>query len=108
MANISDYLYRKASINKIPINGTFELSPVCNFTCKMCYIRKTAAQLKKDGKELIDWKKWLELAKECRDAGMLFLLLTVSPFSLFYGIRMMNGRQRPIFFLITAVPIIFM
>lgn len=76
MANLSDYLYRKASINKIPLNGTFELSPVCNFTCKMCYIRKTPDQLQKEGKEIIEWEKWLNLAKECRKEGMLYLLLT--------------------------------
>ena len=101
MANISDYLYRKASINKIPINGTFELSPVCNFTCKMCYIRKTAAQLKKDGKELIDWKKWLELAKECRDAGMLFLLLTGGEPFIYPGFKELYQELHKMGFLIS-------
>ena len=76
MANISDYLYRKASINKIPLNGTFELSPVCNFTCKMCYVRKTPVQLLEEGKSLIQWEQWLNLASQCRDEGMLYLLLT--------------------------------
>lgn len=76
MNRVSDYLYRKASIMKIPLNGTFELSPVCNFSCKMCYIRRTAAQLKQEGKSLIPWQKWLTLAGECREAGMLYLLLT--------------------------------
>lgn len=76
MSNISDYLYRKASMNKIPLNGCFELSPVCNFSCKMCYVRKTAAQIESEGKKLTEWTKWLELAKTCRQEGMLFLLLT--------------------------------
>lgn len=73
---ISDYLYRKASINKIPLNGTFELSPVCNFTCKMCYIRKTMAQLEEEHKGLIHWQEWLSLAEKCKEEGMLYLLLT--------------------------------
>lgn len=76
MNNIPEYLYRKASINKIPLNGTFELSPVCNFSCKMCYVRKTTEQIKKSGKRLKDWQEWLEFAKECKKAGMLYLLLT--------------------------------
>lgn len=76
MDRISEYLYRKASINKIPLNGTFELSPVCNFSCKMCYVRRTPAQIEKDGKRLRTWTEWLELAKECREEGMLYLLLT--------------------------------
>lgn len=76
MNQVSDYLYRKASILKIPLNGTFEISPVCNFSCKMCYVRKTMAQVKAGGKELIEWTRWLELGRKCKEAGMLFLLLT--------------------------------
>lgn len=73
---ISDYLYRKASREKIPLNGCFELSPICNFACKMCYVRKTAGQIQAEGKHLRDWTEWLELARQCREAGTLFLLLT--------------------------------
>ncbi|MBQ8830093.1 MAG: radical SAM protein [Oscillospiraceae bacterium] len=76
MYNLSDYLHSKASRNKVPLSGTFELSPVCNFACKMCYVRRTPEQIKNDGKEIITWDKWLELAKQCRDAGTLYLLLT--------------------------------
>ncbi len=73
---ISDFLFQKASRNRIPLNVTMELSPVCNFQCKMCYVRKTEAQLRKEGKSLIDWTQWLELAKQLRQAGTLYLLLT--------------------------------
>lgn len=76
MYNVSDYLHQKASRNRIPINGSFELSPVCNFSCKMCYVRKTPAQIQQEGKQLIPWQKWLELAKQCYEAGTLYLLLT--------------------------------
>ena len=73
---LSDYLYRKASQQKVPLMGTFELSPVCNFACKMCYVRKTMQQISREGKSLIPWEKWLDLAKQCREAGTLYLLLT--------------------------------
>ena len=73
---LSDYLYRKASQMKVPLMGTFELSPVCNFSCKMCYVRKTMAQINREGKSLIPWERWLELAEKCKEEGMLFLLLT--------------------------------
>lgn len=76
MTKVSDYLYRKASVHKIPLSGCFELSPICNFSCRMCYVRKTAVQLKNEGKQLINWEQWLALAEECRQAGMLYLLLT--------------------------------
>lgn len=76
MKRVSDYLFRKASINRIPLSGSFELSPVCNFACKMCYVRKTPAQIRDEGKQIKHWSEWLELAKQCREAGMLYLLLT--------------------------------
>lgn len=76
MTTVSDYLYAKASQKKIPLGGTFELSPVCNFSCKMCYVRKTHEQIRSSGKRLREWSEWLELARQCRDAGMLYLLLT--------------------------------
>lgn len=76
MNTLSDYLYSKASRNRIPLHGTFELSPVCNFSCKMCYVRKTPGQIAGEGKRLKDWTEWLDLARQCREAGMLYLLLT--------------------------------
>ena len=76
MAQVVDYLFSKASKNKIPLAGTFELSPVCNFSCKMCYVRKTVEQVKKEGKRIRDWQEWLALAEECKKEGMLYLLLT--------------------------------
>lgn len=76
MKTIADYLHQKASANAVPLSGALELSPVCNFRCKMCYVRKTPQQLQKEGKSLIDWKTWLELAKQLREAGTLYLLLT--------------------------------
>ena len=76
MPQISDYLYRKASARKIPLGAGFELSPVCNFACKMCFLRKTAAQVKAEGKRVREWTEWLELAEACRSEGTLFLLLT--------------------------------
>ena len=76
MARVSDYLYRKASVNKIPLNGCFELSPVCNFSCRMCYVRKTVSQIHQEGREIIGWKQWLALAEECYKEGTLYLLLT--------------------------------
>ena len=40
-------LFQKAGIQKIPLSGTFELSPICNFDCRMCYVRQTMEQVKK-------------------------------------------------------------
>ena len=100
MTTLSDYLYQKASVNKVPLMGTFELSPVCNFSCKMCYVRKTPEQIRKEGKSLIPWEKWLELAKQCRDAGTLYLLLTGGEPFLYPGFRELYQKLHDMGFLI--------
>jgi len=84
---VSDYLHSRASYKKIPLTGTMELSPVCNFSCRMCYVRKTQEQIREEGKRLRTWQEWLELAEQCRDAGMLYLLLTGGEPFLYPGFR---------------------
>ena len=73
---LTSYLFSKASAARVPISGTFELSPVCNFACKMCYVRKTAAEVRNSPRPIMTKERWLEIAKQARDAGMLYLLLT--------------------------------
>ena len=72
---ITEYLHNKASMVGIPLNGTFELTPLCNMNCRMCYIR-----MDKEKQEsihpLISAKQWIELGKEIKDKGMLYLLIT--------------------------------
>lgn len=72
---VTEYLHRKAAKLHIPLSGTFELTPVCNMDCKMCYVR-----LSKEQQEAIHPLKtaeeWLWLGREAKKQGMLYLLLT--------------------------------
>ena len=72
---ITEYLYRKSARSGVPISGTFELTPVCNMDCRMCYVRMSWQQQEAIA-PLKTAEQWLALAKECRDAGMLYLLIT--------------------------------
>ena len=72
---LTEYLHRKASRTKTPISGTFELSPLCNMDCKMCYI-KMSKEKQESIARLRTNEEWIELAKKARERGMLFLLLT--------------------------------
>ena len=74
--SLSDYLDGKALRKKVPLSGTFELSPVCNFSCKMCYVRKTHQEVLNSPRKILGLNDWLAIAREARDAGMLYLLLT--------------------------------
>ena len=71
----TEYLYRKASAAGVPLSGTFELTPVCNMDCKMCYVR-LSRQAQEAIQPLADAPRWLKLAQEAKDAGMLYLLIT--------------------------------
>lgn len=72
---IKQRLQTKAARAGIPIAGTFELTPRCNFQCKMCYVRMSEQEMREIGTERTA-EEWLALGKAAFDAGMTFLLLT--------------------------------
>lgn len=73
---LTDYIYRKASRARVPLSGTFEVSPVCNLSCKMCYVRRTPGEVAQSPRRQMTLEEWLALARQAREAGMLFVLLT--------------------------------
>lgn len=75
MDKIRDRLWKKAAVMGIPLTAAFELLPVCNLSCKMCYVRKSMAEVQKAG-GLIRAEQWLAWANEAKEEGMLFPLLT--------------------------------
>ena len=75
-SRLTGYLFARASRMGTPLSGTFELSPVCNFACRMCYVRKTAAEVAASPRPLRTLEQWLDIARQAREMGMLYLLLT--------------------------------
>lgn len=73
---LTDYLAQKAIRMKIPLSGTFELSPICNLSCKMCYVRKTQREVAENPRSIMTLEDWRRIASEARRAGTLYLLLT--------------------------------
>lgn len=74
----TDYLDRLRATAKqklIPLNATFELTPFCNFSCVMCYVRLTKDEADKQGK-MLSADEWLEIARQARDMGTLYITLT--------------------------------
>lgn len=72
---ISRYLLKKGAKNRIPIEGTFELTPVCNMSCKMCYVRKTMSEVNQEGR-LLTAEEWISIAEAAQKQGMIYVLLT--------------------------------
>lgn len=75
MPEVIDRIRRTAAEKRLPTTSAFELSPLCNFHCRMCYVRRSEEQVRGAGGLLsADW--WLRLAGEARDCGLLYPLLT--------------------------------
>lgn len=60
---------------RVPLTGAFELLPVCNLHCKMCYVRKSMAEVNRLG-GLLPAEQWLDWARQARELGLLYPLLT--------------------------------
>lgn len=70
------FLDGKARAQGIPIHGKFELTPLCNLSCKMCYIHLTKGQVDKQAQQLLTVDEWKRIIDEAIDAGMLTAMLT--------------------------------
>ena len=73
--HISRYLHGKGARLGLPISGTFELTARCNFDCPMCYVHLKQEDIDAQGRELTT-AQWIELGRQAKDAGMVFVLLT--------------------------------
>ena len=70
-----EFIQEKAKKNILPDTATFELTPLCNFNCKMCYVHLKPEEMKLQGR-LRTKEEWISLAKELKEKGTLFILLT--------------------------------
>lgn len=65
-------LFEKATMERIPLKMTLEITPLCNMNCKMCYVRESykdaATQIKS-----LDY--WLAMIRQMKEAGTLFVSL---------------------------------
>ena len=72
--HVSRYLSMKAREKGIPFSFQFELTPLCNFSCKMCYVHLNADQLK--GQKILSVDTWKDLMHQAWEAGMMKAALT--------------------------------
>jgi len=68
------FIDMKARKQGVPIHGTFELTPLCNLNCKMCYVHLNQNQM--SGRQLLTVEQWKSLMDQAVKAGMLDAILT--------------------------------
>ena len=72
--DLADYLDAKARKAGVPLSGQFELTPLCNFSCKMCYVHLMKDQLGE--KNILTAAQWKLLMGQACEAGMVTATLT--------------------------------
>ncbi|MBR4537621.1 MAG: radical SAM protein [Clostridia bacterium] len=68
------YRGEKAREKGIPLRGLFELTPLCNLDCKMCYVHLNADQL--NGGSVLSVTQWEEIMAQAHAMGMMNATLT--------------------------------
>jgi len=68
-------LGRKVAEQRIPFNGSIELTRRCNFNCVHCYLGEEKNSSTNNNKEL-DAGQWQRIIDEIVDAGCLYLLFS--------------------------------
>ena len=69
---LSTYLHSKGRKLGLPVSGNFELTARCNFSCPMCYVHRNREDIHAE----LTAQQWISLARQARDRGMVFALLT--------------------------------
>jgi radical SAM protein with 4Fe4S-binding SPASM domain len=72
--DFAEYLEQRARIKGVPIHGQFELTPLCNFDCKMCYTHLSAEQMR--GRVPLKTEQWKDLIRQAYELGMYQATLT--------------------------------
>lgn len=72
--DLNRYLDSRAREKHVPINAQFELTPLCNFSCKMCYVHLDPDQM--NGCSVIPVDTWKDLMRQAWEAGMIQATLT--------------------------------
>ena len=57
----------------VPYNGSFELTPLCNLDCKMCYVHLQDPSVRH---RILSGEQWISLIQQAIDEGMMEALLT--------------------------------
>lgn len=68
------FLNFRAREKNVPISGCFELTPLCNLDCRMCYVHLNREQMQ--GAELLPTQVWKDIMRQAVDAGMMYARVT--------------------------------
>lgn len=71
---VAHFFENKARNQGIPLSGSFELTPLCNLDCKMCYVHLSGTQFSHG--QLLPTDVWIDIIQQAYKAGMRNAILT--------------------------------
>ena len=71
---IDSFLLNHSAAANFPYSGTFELTPLCNFDCKMCYVHLGMSDDVK--RRMLSTEQWKDIMSQAIDAGLCSATLT--------------------------------
>ena len=86
---VRKFLSFKARDKGIPISGSFELTPLCNLDCRMCYVHLNREQM--HGAQLLTTAQWQDIMQQAIAAGMMYARLTGGECLTYPGFRELYG-----------------
>ncbi len=70
---LNDILSENARLHDIPCFGSFELTPLCNLDCKMCYVHLSDPSVRA---RMLSGDQWIHLMEQAIRQGMVSAMLT--------------------------------
>lgn len=98
--SIERHMFDNAAEKGLPLYGVLELLPLCNMSCRMCYVRMSREEMEAEG-SLLTTKQWCQLAEQMKRAGTLFVLLTGGEPLLYPGFRELYSELRKMGMILT-------
>ena len=98
--DLEERLVAKANKSKTPLTANFELTPICNLHCDMCFIRTEKSVVEHLG-GLHSVDEWLDLAKQFQQLGTLFILLTGGEPLMYPGFKELYVELKRMGFILT-------
>ena len=62
--------------NRYLLRVMLELSPICNFSCPFCYVRKTPQEMLDEGKKVLRFSYWKGILDQLFEMGVLYIGFT--------------------------------
>ena len=71
---VDQFMMMRARILRKPYTASFELTPLCNFDCKMCYVHLRSNQLGQE--RVLSTEEWIDILQQAIDEGIMYADLT--------------------------------